>query len=306
MALVISVALLKFAKSSCVSDCSFASSFVAPYRAVFQRLIVHKQFPATISQRYALSQFCLHKSFILELGLFFIAWFSRKCAITPHDTYLIFRALFQIQVDPTISTQLDRMRSERRQAEKNNALESALIKTQLKEIQRLKKDEDRQLDVMRQKHLYDMNVQNNQQNKEQEQIVKTQERELEKVMAKATSETEAFNKQEVAEEKKVVKALKEKSQTDLATFQDQKKKERKHAKEELKDELQESKIAKDVQKVKLKEFKEAELQKIARAEEEYVKLLEQRELDELKNFKMSKLAQRHALARRLLEEVCFK
>ncbi len=159
------------------------------------------------------------------------------------------------------------------------------------------------MDGLKQKQAYDLLMFSTTMAKEQEQIIKAQDRDLEKLTTKSANEMEAFNKAEANEEKKLLKMLKERSHTELTAFQDKKKKERKHAKEELKEELQESGSSKDVVKAKLKDLKDAELAKIAKAEELFVVQLEAKEAEDYKQFKVTKLAQRHALQLKTIEEV---
>ena len=162
----------------------------------------------------------------------------------------------------SILSELDRMRSQRHKEQGKQAIQSALIVTQLKEMKNVKREEDRVIDALRQKQQYEMAQFTAQLNKEQETMMKLHERDHERLLAKCAHELEAAVKAEAVDEKKFAKALKEKMTADLAHFQESKKKERKAAKAELKGSLEAAKTPSSSVKAQLKSLKESELERI--------------------------------------------
>lgn len=157
--------------------------------------------------------------------------------------------------------------------------------------------------AMRQKHENEANAFKASDTKEQELMLKTHEKELEKLLARQAHELDGLIKLDTAEEKKFVKGLKERLSSDLLSFHEQKKKERKLHKEEVRTQLVSSGATKDAIKQQLKELKEQELDKIAHVVEEHAKLNEVSGGEELKSHKIQKIAIRHVVIVRQLEEV---
>ena len=208
-----------------------------------------------------------------------------------------------IEVQRKVSSELDRVRSFRQEQAVVHRAETRLVQTQLKEIQQLQKEEETLVAVVRQKHIAELAVIKTAETREQEAAWKMQERELERLLSKNAAQLDAFVRSEAADEKKVSKSIRDRLLSEIASYQDQLKKERKHHKEEVRSTLSASGETKDNIKHKLKDLKEEELAKIARAGDVFVVEQENRSGEELKSFKITKTTARHALQVQLLEEV---
>lgn len=207
-----------------------------------------------------------------------------------------------IETSRKVSTELERIRSIRQERANVRLAEERLIHAQLKEIQDLQKDEERIMSALRQRQAADASAFKLLESKEQEQIWKAQEKELERLIAKNAHDSEAYIKSETADEKKFMRGLKDRLQSELDAFQDKMKKGRKHNKEEVRSDLMASGVSKDAIKTKLKDLKEHELVRIAKEEDVFLRQLEIKGGEEVKNFKCLKTPMRHTYLQRLLEE----
>ena len=201
------------------------------------------------------------------------------------------------------ASQLDHVRSYRRAPNEANSAETALLKAQLKEIQAVQKEEEKLIESMRTKQTADYASVVAHGVREQEHAIKQQEKELDKLVAKNTAELETYTKAEATDEKKFMKMMKEKLAVELSAFQESKKKERKHLKEEVKQEMVTAGVKSSLITSKLKDLKAEQLVKIAAAEEVFVREQEAKAADEYKVYRINKLVNRQAVLRRHTEEV---